>query len=268
MYTNFKPNTHIKTTKLSIVLFLSLFLFSLLSCSSDDDKLSPFVIEQTELEVRLNLNETIRIEKGNGNYKVTIDDPEIVDASVSYSQMDNCNYVHLSGKHKGATSVWVTDTASDEQIELKTTIVDLYLGATINPNEHELFSETGTLFLVYSSPVPSFYMAASDDQKPICKGTFRYHEEEETKTPVLTFYFFTENEGSHAVQFNISESTPALISLLGFYSSDVSLATGKSAGDTPALPLQLRMKEIGKEAAPTVIGTVNPNIRMPHGTLN
>jgi hypothetical protein len=180
--------TYLKT------LFASLFAICLTACSNDDDKTKPLQFEKTSYEARIKTTTGIDILGGSRNLSVTIEHPEILDATIKVYESREVQLM-IDGKQKGKTEVSIKDNETDEVATLTIKVTDLYIPFCIFRSNHPALAE-GLVFYLVKDEKHSCYFARPDAQgyEVFTQGTYDFQLKSDEYSSYLTLYY-SEDEG-------------------------------------------------------------------------
>ncbi len=219
-----------------------------------DDKTYPLVFEKGSYETPLNIGHEIMVVGGNRDYQLTVQHPDILDATIQLGNSGAGN-IKVTGKKKGETTLLIRDNITEQTAILTIKVVDFSFGFTIRESDFPLFPEGCTLFLI-SNADRDFYVFEGLTQ--LLKGSYLLSTIQDEPYMTLTY-----QEGTDQITrlFDLTYTDKGILYLLSKY-----LPTGLASGDigsgykTPYLILY--EYETNKR-----LGTILGNERMPEGIL-
>lgn len=255
--------------KLIGILFISLFQLSLMSCKDKEelplqDEKNQFSFNKSEYEVRLGLPTAITVQSGNKSYTVTVENPDLLEATTIPA--DNANpsgALQVTGKKTGETTLYVLDHISNEEVILKIKVTDFYLGNTVTETDLPLLAKNQRLFLVKNDNRHFYIFNEKTNASPTLLTIGNYELTTLAAKTYLTFRYYVPNTKEiYTSVFDLSETDPTSITLLNRYMSGKE-SQGSASFDVPHT-LILEEQQTGKK----VRLSLDINEAMPDGILN
>lgn len=192
---------------LSRVCFILLFTSCFVSCNDDKktEEVYPIRFSDSSYEVRMGMRESISFVDGSGDYTIDVENPQLLDASISL----NTDNLFINAKKKGETVLSVTDNRVGETVKLKIKITDSYLGFVLVNSDLPFFKSKTDLFLVKNDK-NEFYLFDKAESfngpagEPVLKGS--YEITVKNNAPYLTLTYKDETETAVVRKFGLSGS--------------------------------------------------------------
>ncbi|WP_294142213.1 hypothetical protein [uncultured Sanguibacteroides sp.] len=200
---------------LSRVCFMLLFTSCFVSCNDDKktEEVYPIRFSDSSYEVRMGMRESISFVDGSGDYTIDVENPQLLDASISL----NTDNLFINAKKKGETVLSVTDNRVGETVKLKIKITDSYLGFVLVNSDLPFFKSKTDLFLV-KNDLKEFYLFDQAEDfngpvgDPVLKGNYKIAIE--NNKPYLTLVYKDETEGVEIRKFCLSGSDGIVFDIL------------------------------------------------------
>lgn len=117
------------------IILLSLIAISFSACNDDN---APLSFDQDSYEVPAQGNRYLGPASGNGDYTLTVSDPQVASAAVEQGwSSPGGSMIVVQGLQKGETTLTVTDKATNETRELHIRVTDGYETYRISQTEPE-----------------------------------------------------------------------------------------------------------------------------------
>lgn len=274
------------------IVILFLCLLGWIGCSDENEgegkELLPFQMKKSYYEVMLNgFNNSIYIENGSLDVSLSVDNPDMIDASYSKDTEDSMGYIRIEGKQKGTTALTVTDNVTKESSKVEIKVTDSYMVCPIEESNHPLLTTGVVLFLV-NNEAHDFYLFVMDHMahklydRPSYSGTYSFSVEKNTDKdvpyetiPILSLTYVSDENGKPIVAdipptvhaFSMVQSSEVTFRFLEKY-LDVDwnqLGEEVAVKGDMIVPHKLVLKEMGTEFS--AWGDLDISPRMPEHVL-
>lgn len=155
------------------LLIMNLFAAACSDNNNGPEPITPFSLDKTYYEVRLEQGSTtIHVTNGSGYISLSIEDEKILNAKYEGGLYADGlrGVIHLYGLQKGSTTLTITDNVTKDVETVEVKVTDCYLAYVINDSNHPALPAGTTLFLV-NNQAQDYYLFDQDNiyNKPILK---------------------------------------------------------------------------------------------------
>lgn len=248
-------------TKMMAALLLAAIL---ISCDKNDNKeIYSLTFGKESYEIGLKRILIVMILSGNGDYTLSVENPEVLDAKLDMSSPTGIGYILVTGKQKGETTLSVTDNLTHETVKLKIVVTSGYLAFKIDNSNHPALTDDIIMFLI-NDEERNCYFISEDHPSPgtVSKGKYEFSIETvaDNATPYMTLTYASDEHGrftdaaiaptSHV--FDISGNKLSTYELLAkFLDTDWEKLTEEQSENLPRTndiqPIKLEIKEVDTE---------------------
>lgn len=189
------------------------------ACTDEEiQRVYPLTFAQGTYEVRTGITMSIPFRSGNKSYVVASSDTAVVKASASITDSQiGFGDLYLWGNAKGQAIVSVKDRVSGEQVDLRITVTDFYLGFEVVDTDSVLFQRNDYLFFVKNKSNDFLaYEGADLTTEPVLrfKGTYDF-----IMSGNKPFVHITYEKDGQPVKyvFDMAESSSELLAMLDHF---------------------------------------------------
>lgn len=135
--------------KFSGILLVLLYILCGACKNEEISRIYSLTFEKGAYEVRSGMTLSIPFRSGNKDYIITSSDTAVVKALANIT-VSNIGFgtLYLSGNAKGEATVSVKDKVCGEQVDLRITVTDFYLGFEVMETDSVIFQKNDCLFFV------------------------------------------------------------------------------------------------------------------------
>ena len=189
-----------------VLLLLFIGISGLTNCSNDSEnevKIFHLSFEKNYYERPMQGAKSIMIRGGNRDYTITVENPEILEATVDLSSLTGMGNLNIYPKQIGETIVKVHDNIINETVNLTIKIVYSYLNLVVAAPIQSPY-KSGDRFFLINNNESSFYLYDEDWE---LKSTGKYHFSTENNTPYMELIFKEKFDGRNIYKYDLSNTS-------------------------------------------------------------
>lgn len=255
-----------KPINLFVILFLSFFAMGWTGCTDKDEIKEPLPLsfEKDSYEVPMNIRHTIGIRGGNRDYTLSVENPDVLDASLDLSSEIGMGNILIIGKQNGETTLSVTDNMVNQTVTLRIKVIDSYIAYHIQNSNHPALTDNVWVYLIKNDARDCYFFAGNADKAPnfpspilLSNGKYEFSVDKspENNAVYLSLTYASDTDGKFTFatiaptvhKFDISENESKTFAMLKAMLG-VDWNTLSKDTRTNVIPsYYLKMKEVGTE---------------------
>lgn len=187
------------------IFLLSLIAIGLTACGDDDKEIVDFTLSTESCEIPLEYTYYTSIVSGNGDYTLTVENNEIIEAQVKFTADDHMPFgaIYIEAKQKGETTLSITDKVTQQSRSLKVKVTDRYLGYYITESNHPALAKERSVYLVNNAARDAYFFEKKKNNAMALLSHGTYEFKVENDNPYLVLHY-PEVDG----QFTIAAVAP------------------------------------------------------------